>query len=529
MRFPILPFLSSRRKPGSMAPQGPAPESHAACRREPGRSGAAARWVPVFTGMTIILAASACTVGPDYDPPAVQVPAAYKEAGWRKAKPADTVDRGAWWAIFKDPVLDRLERQVAISNQTLKAAVAAFRESEAIVAQARAGYFPTATAGGTATRARSAGRGLIANSFSLSETASWIPDLWGRVGRTVEGNIATAQASAADAANARLAAQGQLATAYMQLRDADQLKRLFDSAATAYRESLRIARNQYNAGIVAASDVAQAETQLASTEAQAVATGVLRAQYEHAIAVLIGKPPAALTIAPVAGLPRVPAIPVGLPAGLLQRRPDIAAAERRVAAANARIGLAEAAFFPTLTLSADSGAAAATLAKLISASSRVWSLGSDLAETLFDAGARHAQVAQARAAYEDAVAEYRQSVLTGFQQVEDQLAALRILGQEATTQAAAVTASQEAARILFNQYKAGIVAYTSVVVAQTAALASAETALGLRQSRLLAAVALVEALGGGWSTAELPRPGRVERDYPLNFSPLPPADAIPHL
>jgi NodT family efflux transporter outer membrane factor (OMF) lipoprotein len=441
------------------------------------------------------------------------VPPAYKEAGWQTAAPADSVKRGPWWTVFKDPVLDRLERQVAISNQTLRAAVAAFRESETIVAQARAGYYPTATAGATATRSRTAGFGQIGNSFSLSEAASWIPDLWGRVGRTVESDIATAQANAADAANARLAAQGLLATDYMQLRVTDQLRRLLDSAAAAYRESLRITRNQYGAGIVAASDVAQAQTQLASTAAQAVATAVLRAQYEHAIAVLIGRAPAELTIAPVTTVPPIPTIPAGLPAVLLERRPDIAAAERLVAAANAKIGVAETAFFPTLTLSADSGTAAATLAKLLSASSRVWSLGSDLAQTVFDAGARHAQVAEARAAYDATVADYRQTVLTGFQQVEDQLAALRILAQEAKTQAVAVTASQEAARILFNQYKAGIVAYTNVVVAQTAALASAETAVGLTQSRLVSAVGLIEALGGGWTTADLP--ARIKTPNPL--------------
>jgi NodT family efflux transporter outer membrane factor (OMF) lipoprotein len=477
------------------------------------------------------LAVAACSVGPDYRRPAVAVPTAYKEAapqpGWQKAQPADRIDRGAWWTVFHDPALDRLERQVALSNQTLKAVEAAFHQSEALVAEARAGYFPTASADAAASRARSPGIGRISNSFSLSESASWIPDLWGRVRRTVEGDIALAQASAGDAASARLAAQTQLASDYMQLRTADELKRLFDSAAAAYRESLRIARNQYNAGIVAASDVAQAQTQLANAEAQAIATGVLRAQLEHAIAVLIGRAPAALTISPTPGLLDVPAIPAGLPAALRQRRPDIAAAERRVAAANAQIGVAETAFFPTLSLSADSGVAASMLSQLLTASSRVWSLGSSLAQTVFDAGARHAQVALTRAAYDAAVANYRQSVLTGFQQVEDQLAALRILAREAATQQTAVTSSQEAARILFNQYKAGIIPYTNVVVAQAAALSAAETAVNLRQSRLVAAVALVAALGGGWDLSQLPSGARIERDMPLNFLPFPPADAAP--
>jgi NodT family efflux transporter outer membrane factor (OMF) lipoprotein len=478
-----------------------------------------------------VLGLAACSVGPDYQRPTTAVPAAYKEAatdaGWQKARPADAVDRGRWWVVYGDPELDRLERQVAVSNQTLKAAVAAFRQSEALVASARAGYFPTASADAATSRARSPGFGRISNSFNLSESASWIPDLWGRVGRTVEGDIALAQANAGDAASARLAAQTQLASDYMQLRAADELKRLFQSAAAAYRESLRITRNQYNAGIVAASDVAQAQTQLASTEAQAIATGVLRAQLEHAIAVLTGRPPAALTIAPTPGLLDVPAIPAGLPAALLQRRPDIAAAERRVAAANAQIGVVETAFFPTLSFSADSGTAAAMLSKLLSASSRVWSLGSSLVQTVFDAGARHAEVALTRAAYDAAVANYRQSVLTGFQQVEDQLAALRILAREAATQQTAVTASQEAARILFNQYKAGIIPYTNVVVAQAAALAAAETAVNLRQSRLVATVALVAAMGGGWDVSQLPSGARIERDMPLNFLPFPPLDALP--
>jgi NodT family efflux transporter outer membrane factor (OMF) lipoprotein len=473
------------------------------------------------------ISVSACTVGPDYRRPGVTVPAAYREAGWQKAQPADFVERGPWWAVFHDPVLDGLERQVAVSNQTLKAAEAAFRQSEAIVAQARAAYYPTVTANGAASRARSPGFGAISNSFDLSEQASWIPDLWGRVGRTVEANTATAQAEAALAANARLAAQGALASDYMQLRVTDELKRLFDAAAVAYRESLRITQNQYHAGITAASDVAQAQAQLASTEAQAIATGVLRAQLEHAITVLVGKPPAELAIAPVASVPAIPAIPAGVPASLLQRRPDIAAAERQVAAANAEIGVAETAFFPTVTLSGDSGVASALLSKLLTASSRLWSFGTSAAETLFEGGARHAVVAQQRAAYDAAVANYRQAVLTGFQQVEDELAALRILAAQAATQRTAVSASQEAATILMNQYKAGIVAYTSVVVAQTAALLNAETAANLVQGQLVAAVTLIEALGGGWDAAQIPAAPRIEHDVPLNFSPLPPADALP--
>lgn len=486
-----------------------------------------------FAGVTLLLAAG-CTVGPDYRRPPVVVPVAYKEGGWQRALPADAMDRGAWWTVFQDPVLDRLEAQVAISNQNLKAAEASYRQAEAIVTQARAGYFPTAQIDAAADRSRSsgtlgrgpAGPGIIINHFSSTLTASWIPDLWGKVRRTVESDIATAQARAGDTASARLAAQSLLASDYLQLRVADELKRLLDAAAKAYAESLRITQNQYNAGIVAASDVAQAQTQLESTRAQAIATGVLRAQYEHAIAVLIGKPPAELTIAPVDRLPPLPVVPAGLPSALLQRRPDIAAAERRMAAANAQIGVAETAFFPDVTLSADYDTEAERLAKLLSASSRTWSLGGSLVQTVFDAGDNQAIVAQDRALLDAAVADYRQTVLTGFQQVEDELSSLRILAQQLAAAERAVTSSREAERILFNQYKAGTVAYTSVVVAQTAALSNAETAVNIRQSRLLAAVALIEALGGGWDSSQLPSPERIEAEAPLNFNPLPPADSF---
>ena len=483
----------------------------------------------------LAIALAGCDVGPDYQRPAAAVPAAYKEAGWQKARPADATPRGAWWVVFRDPALDGLEPQVEVSNQTLKSAEAKFREAEAIVAQARAGYFPTADINASATRSGAGGGGSrggsggVSNAFSITAGASWIPDLWGKVRRTVESNVASAEASAGDVANAKLAAQGQLAGDYMQLRVADALKRLLDSAVEAYGESLRIAQNQYNAGIASAADVAQARTQLQSTTAQSVAVGILRAQLEHAIAVLIGKPPAELTIAPVATVPALPEIPAGLPSTLLERRPDIAAAERRMAAANAQIGVAETAFFPDVSLSANAGTAAATLAKLMSASSAIWSLGSTLAETVFDAGARQALVEEARATYDAAVADYRQSVLNGFQQVEDQLAALRILAEQAAAEDSALASAREAERIVLNQYKAGTVAYTSVVVAQTAALSNAEAALNVQQSRLVAAVALIEALGGGWDAAQLPGRERIESDLPLDFNPFPPADAFPKL
>ena len=483
-----------------------------------------------------------CTIGPDYQRPPAPVPVAYKEAaakeGWRVARPADASDRGAWWSVYHDPVLDSLERQVDISNQNVKSAEATFRQAEAIVTQARAGFFPTATLNASAQRTRNSGgrvgstgvsggsTGSISNFFSISTAASWTPDLWDRVGRTVESDVASAQASAANVASARLAVQGQLASDYMQLRIADELKRLLDAAVKAYTESLRITQNQYTAGIVSASDVAQARTQLENTRAQAVATGIVRAQLEHAIAVLIGKPPADLTIVEIQTVPVLPEVPAGLPSQLLERRPDVAAAERRMAAANAQIGVAEAAFFPTITLSADYGVSASMLKRLFNTASRMWSVGSTLAQTLFDAGARHAIVEQDRAAFDATIADYRQTVLTGFQQVEDELAALRILADQAAAEDIAVTSSREAERIILNQYKAGTVAYTSVVVAETTALGNAETAINIQQSRLLASVALIQALGGGWDAQQLPGRDRIEEDVPLNFNPLPPADAV---
>jgi NodT family efflux transporter outer membrane factor (OMF) lipoprotein len=511
--------------------------------------GAARAGIVIVCGL-----AAGCTVGPDYRRPAAAVPALYKEASWAPARPADMVDRGPWWSIYGDPLLDGLERRVDVSNQNLKAAEAAFREAEAIVAQARAGFFPTISLDATAERLRGGGfgsrggaataaaasatggavvatsagsSGTIRNFFSILASVNWIPDLWGKVRRTVEGDVATAQASAGDVASARLAAQDALASDYLQLRSADELKRLLDRSVAAFAEALRITRNQYAAGTAAASDVAQAETQLKSTEAQAIAVGVTRSQLEHAIAVLIGTPPAELTIAPVTAELAVPEIPAGLPSQLLERRPDIAAAERRVAAANAQIGVADAAFYPVVTLFGDAGTQHSRLAKLFTASSKVWSFGSDLVETVFDAGARQAQVEQAKDVWDQAIANYRQTVLTAFQQVEDELAAQRILAQEAVAQAAAVAAARQAEQIIFNQYKAGTVPYTSVVVAQNAALTAAETEVNLRQSRLTASAALIQALGGGWNAAQLPSESRIEADSPLNFNPFPPPDPPP--
>jgi NodT family efflux transporter outer membrane factor (OMF) lipoprotein len=486
---------------------------------------------------------SACAVGPDYVRPDAPVPAQYKEArarpqpGWKIGQPSDAINRGVWWAVYNDPVLDGLERRIDISNQNLKAAAAALLQAEWIVAEARAGYFPTGAVNFQAQRSRSggsassgvgsssfvvAGGGRIGSFFSDSVNASWTPDFWGQVRRMVEANVATAQASAADLANARLSAQGTLAGDYLQLRIADELKRLLDQSAADFAESLRITRNQYAAGTASQSDVSQAEAQLQSTQAQAIATGVTRAQFEHAIAVLIGVPPAELTIAPTDVVDAVPEVPAGLPSALLERRPDIAAAERIMASANAQIGVEVAAFYPTITLSADAGTSAASLNKLIGAAGEFWSFGANLVETVFDAGLRNARVQNAVAVFDQDLANYRQTILTAFQQVEDQLAALRILAEEQKVQDAAVASAREAVRVLNNQYLAGTVAYTSVIVAEQTALGDAETALTIRQNRLVASASLIQALGGGWNAAQLPSRGSVEDAAPLNFNPLPP-------
>jgi NodT family efflux transporter outer membrane factor (OMF) lipoprotein len=461
-----------------------------------------------------MLLAAGCTVGPDYQRPGVDVPAAYKEqppaeGAWRPAAPQDAASRGSWWSHYGDPQLDGLIRQVDVSNQNLKSFEAAFRNAQAGVAAARAGLFPTLSVGGSVQRSQIAGitgqpEPPPVTAYGLTVvSASWQPDLWGRIRRTIEANQATAQASAGDLASARLAAEAELAADYLQLRVADALKRLLDETVVAFRESLRIATNQYNAGIVSRADVVSAQTQVRSTEAQAINVGVQRAQFEHAIAVLIGKPPAALSIAPVDSVPDVPVAPAGLPSALLERRPDVAAAERRVAAANADIGVAVAAYYPDITLTGSYGAAASNLTNLAQFSNPVWAVGLQLAETVFDAGLRGAQVDQARATFDQNAADYRQTALTAFQQVEDQLSALRILEQQAAVEADTVRLALEAERLTLNQYKAGTVPYSSVITAQTQALANQQTALAVLQSRLLASVALIQALGGGWGNEQL--------------------------
>jgi NodT family efflux transporter outer membrane factor (OMF) lipoprotein len=459
------------------------------------------------------LGLSACMVGPDYVRPQAEAPAAYKEAeGWKTAQPRDEAIRGNWWEVFDDAELNALEAQIDVSNQTLKAADARVREARALVAQARAALFPTVSANATATRGGTgsraggvsgAGSGTsgVRNNFNLALDASWELDLWGRVRRNVESTEASAQASVGDLGAAKLSAQAELAQDYLLLRVQDATIRLLDDTVAAYERSLQLTRNQYAAGVAGRSDVVQAETQLKSTQALAIDARIQRAQFEHAIAILVGKAPAELSISVVPFEAKFPSIPTGMPSELLERRPDVAAAERRAAAANAQIGVAEAAFFPAVTLSATGGFQSSVISNLLSVPSRYWSLGAALAQVVFDAGLRRAQTDRAIAAYDESVANYRQTVLTAFQDVEDNLAAMRTLEEEAGVQDEAVKAARESLAIVLNQYRAGTANYLAVIVLQAAALSNERAAISILGRRLTASVALVKALGGGWKEA----------------------------
>ena len=462
-----------------------------------------------------------CSVGPDYVRPTVITPDAFREtAGWKLARPQEDTIRGSWWEIFGDPELNALEQRVSVSNQGLAVAEANYRQARALVQEARAAFFPTVTAGvgyrrfrASQTAGSSSASGLILNSggssgpasdFALPLDVSWELDLWGRIRRSVESSKAGAQASAGDLETALLSLQGELAQDYVQLRALDAQPQLLDATTAAFEKSLELTKNRYTSGVASRADVAQAEAQLKTTQAQAIDLGVQRAQLEHAIAVLIGQPPSELSLAPAPLTSPPPAIPVGVPSELLERRPDIAAAERRVAAANAQIGVAVAAFYPTVTLSAAGGLESSSLAQWFMWPSRFWSVGPSISQTVFDGGLRRAQTDQARAAYDATVAVYRQTVLGAFQSVEDNLAALRILEDEASVQDQAVQAAEESVALTTNQYKAGIVSYLNVITAQTIALTNQTTAVQIRGRRVTAAVLLVEALGGGWNAASLP-------------------------
>ena len=464
--------------------------------------------------LVTVLALAGCAVGPDYRRPDAPVPATYKELeGWHAAQPRDELPRGSWWEVFGDPELDGLMKRVDISNQNIRAAEARVRQARAVADQARASLFPTVTANASVTRSKAPSlanqpnfaTGAVNNYNVGLSVPSWEVDLWGRIRRTVESDVASWQASAADLEAARLAARATLAQDYFALRVADTTKRLLEETVRAYQRSLELTQNRYAAGVVARVDVVQAEVQLKSAQAQLIDVGVNRAQLEHAIAMLVGEPPANFALAPADLVLKVPPVPVALASELLERRPDIAAAERAAAAANAQIGVAKAAYFPTLALSASTGFRAQTLANLLSAPSRFWSLGAAAAEGLFDAGARRAASEQALAAYDAQVATYRQTVLAAFQDVEDNLAALRILEQEAVLQDEVAQSALHALELTINQYKAGVVSYLNVITAQTTAYNSQSAAMNVLGRRLTASVGLVRSLGGGWSAEELPK------------------------
>jgi NodT family efflux transporter outer membrane factor (OMF) lipoprotein len=457
--------------------------------------------------------AASCAVGPDYHRPQFDAAANYKESGdWKPSEPNDVLSRGPWWKIFNDDALDALEAQIDISNQTVKAAEAAFEQSRALVSQARAGFWPTIAASVGAQRqnepvgvVNGAGAPSTVSRTQTSVTAgvsgSWDIDIWGRIRRTTESSVASAQASSAALAAARLSAQAELATDYFELRAQDQLQKLLDDAVDAETRSLHIAESRYKFGVGARADVVTAQTQLLSSQAQQVNAKIQRAVLEHAVAVLVGKQPAEFSVVPTAMRSDVPTVPAGVPSTLLERRPDVAEAERGMAAANAQIGIAKAGYFPDLTLTGSDQYSGSTFSHLIQNSNRVWAIGPALAQTLFDGGLVRAQVRGARAAYEGTVDSYRQTVLTGFQQVEDDLVTLRVLEQEGAIEDDTVKAAREAEALTLNQYKAGTVPYSSVITAQTARLSAEETALQVLSSRLQVSVALIEALGGGWDAS----------------------------
>ena len=460
---------------------------------------------PLFAMITAAaLLLSACAVGPDYQRPTTPTFGAYKEApaadaGWFPAAPADALDRGAWWQLFNDAELNALMPRVEVSNQNIAAAVAAYAQAQALVREQRASLFPTVGANASATRSGGGGSNTgTGNSLQAGVSASWAPDLWGALRRTVESAQAGAQASEADLAAARLSAQGLLASDYFGLRDADNELVLVRSSVEGYARALQITMNRYNAGIAPRTDVLQAQTTLANARADLATLTAQRAQLEHAIAVLVGQPPAEFSLAPATWSMTVPAVPLGVPSELLQRRPDIASSERAVAQANAQIGIQRSAYFPSLTLSGSAGSSASRVADLFGASTNLWSLGLSVAQTIFDAGATRARVEQAEAGRDAAVAKYRQTVLAAFQAVEDQLSAAHSLAEQAELRRAASEAADLTEQQLLNRYTAGQVSYTDVVTAQASALSARRTLSQLAANRQTSAIALIQALGGGW-------------------------------
>jgi NodT family efflux transporter outer membrane factor (OMF) lipoprotein len=466
---------------------------------------------------------TACNVGPKYRAPVVPAPPAFTEPPpeafteskeWKAAAPSDAWSKGRWWEGFQDPELNALEEQVDVTNQTLKSAEARFRQARALVLEQRSGRLPTVTAGSSITRERlSANRPVPvppsevgSGDFNLGFTASWEPDLWGRIRNQVASAVQNAQASAADLENARLSLHAELALDYFDLRSLDAEQRILEDAVTAYRRALELTDNRYKGGAANRAEVAEARTQLEATGAQALDVTDLRAQYQHSIAVLAGRAPEGFTIAAKTGPMVLPVIPPGVPSALLERRPDIAAAERRVAAANSEIGLARAAFYPQVLLAAAVGLEGSSLTNWLNWPSRLWAIGPSAAQTLFDAGRRRAVLSESTANYDALVADYRESVLTAFQQVEDNLASLRVLESEAQRQQRAVEAARESEGLSLNRYKGGLVTYLEVVTAQSIRLENERTAVNIERRRLEASVRLIRALGGGWNSGSLPQP-----------------------
>ena len=463
---------------------------------------------------TALLVLSGCAVGPRYSRPATVTPPEYKELppNWKTAQPSDQLAKGKWWEIFQDPQLSALEEQINISNQTLKAAQAQYEQARAIVRINRSDQFPTVSAGVTATRNhqsvnRPNGRLAPSNSYTdlqLPVDASYEADVWGRVRRAVQAARANAQASAADLESVSLSLHAELASDYFLLRSLDAEFQLLNSTVAAYEKALQLTQNRYSGGVVSQVDVAQAQTQLETTRAQATDIGVQRSQLEHAIAVLTGQSASAFSVAvtPLANVP--PMVPAGLPSDLLERRPDIAGNERRMAAANAQIGVAQAAYYPTITLSAAGGFEGSSITNWFNGPSGFIAAGASALETVFDAGRRHAITDEAKAAFDQSVANYHETVLTAFEEVEDSLAALRLLEEEARTQDAAVSAAQHSLELSINRYKGGVATYLEVITAQSTALTDQRTAVEISGRRMLASVSLIRALGGGWNAASLP-------------------------
>ncbi len=470
-----------------------------------------------------MLLCSACAIGPKYQPPSVaaQTPApttvnGYKEmAGndqWKMATPSDSLMKGKWWEIFGDPELNKLEELVNINNQNVKQAEAQFRQARALVLADHANYYPTigSTPAISESDSGPAGSGGVfaagerTQTFSLPFSASWEPDLWGRVRLSVENAADSAQASAADLENARLSAQALLATDYFLIAGADLQEGVLDETIKAYQKNLTLTENRFRGGVASQSDVVLAQTSLLGAQAQATALHITRAQDEHAVAMLTGQPPSALEIPVIKKVAPPPPVPIVVPSALLERRPDISASERAVAAANANVGIAQAAYYPTLTLSASTGFISTSMKTLFTWGARTWSAGPSVSETLFDFGRRGAQVASARAAYDSTVAAYRQTVLAAFQEVEDDLASLRYLAEEAQQQNEAVVAAQKSLDLELDRYKAGTDSYLTVITTQAILLGDQQTAVTVLQSQMTSAVDLVKAMGGGWNTSTLP-------------------------